>query len=198
VRQRAVGSTILKMRSPITKPERNVLRKLAQRELSRKGNRTFDRSNAQEKFRGFELVHPPLDTHDPKASHLRLSFLKKRSKITEIVAAKVLPCAHLSPAVHAVVVCFYRCDIARTMSLFACTFAQDIIFALAASGVCVAFLRGQGGACTHSLSQFRKVPLSSGSTYSAPVLTRASFFRPRSRLTLSNTKQRKATSVCAS
>jgi len=30
-----------------------------------------------------------LDTHDPKASHLRLSFLKKRSKITEIVAAKV-------------------------------------------------------------------------------------------------------------
>jgi hypothetical protein len=30
-----------------------------------------------------------LDTHDPKASHLRLSFLKKRSKITEIVAAEV-------------------------------------------------------------------------------------------------------------
>ena len=43
------------MRSPIRKPERNVLRKLQSREVSRKGNRTFDRSNAQEKFRGFEL-----------------------------------------------------------------------------------------------------------------------------------------------
>jgi len=96
------------MRSPIRKTlsQHNVLRKLANRELSRKGNRTFDRSNAQEKFRGFELCDGALDTHDPKASHLRLSFLKKRSKITEIVAAK------------------------------------DIIFALAASGVCVAFLRG--------------------------------------------------------
>ena len=35
------------------------------------------------------LQNGTLDTHDPKASHLRLSFLKKRSKITEIVAAKV-------------------------------------------------------------------------------------------------------------
>jgi len=43
------------MRSPIRKAEKNVLRKLAQRELSRKGNRTFDRSSAQEKFRGYEL-----------------------------------------------------------------------------------------------------------------------------------------------
>mmetsp|Transcript_25822 Transcript_25822/g.37909 ORF Transcript_25822/g.37909 Transcript_25822/m.37909 type:complete len:84 (-) Transcript_25822:1604-1855(-) len=79
------------MRSPIRKTlsQHNVLRKLANRELSRKGNRTFDRSNAQEKFRGFELCDGALDTHDPKASHLRLSFLKKRSKITEIVAAKV-------------------------------------------------------------------------------------------------------------
>ena len=122
------------MRSPIRKPDKNVLRKLTQRELSRKGNRSFDRSSAQEKFRGFELCvrtlyllylwawevasgvlkplhlclraltflaslsspslllilqNGTLDTHDPKASHLRLSFLKKRSKITEIVAAKV-------------------------------------------------------------------------------------------------------------
>jgi hypothetical protein len=39
-----------------------------------------------------------LDTHDPKASHLRLSFLKKRSKITEIVAAEVH--CQLMPSFH--------------------------------------------------------------------------------------------------
>ena len=51
-RGRPLGAS---MRSPIRKAEKNVLRKLAQRELSRKGNRTFDRSSAQEKFRGYEL-----------------------------------------------------------------------------------------------------------------------------------------------
>ena len=108
------------MRSPIAKPQKNILQKLAHRELSRLGNRSFDRSNAAEKFRGYQLAHAPLDTHDPKASHLRLSFLKKRSKITEIVAAK------------------------------------EIIFALAASGVCVAFLRSPKGA--FSCSRVRALP----------------------------------------
>ena len=56
------------MRSPIIrKPERNVLRKLLSREVSRKGNRAFDRSTAQEKFRGFELcVRNPLPLQDPQ------------------------------------------------------------------------------------------------------------------------------------
>uniref|UniRef100_A0A6T8IRM7 Uncharacterized protein n=2 Tax=Hemiselmis TaxID=77924 RepID=A0A6T8IRM7_HEMAN len=94
------------MRSPSRKGgEVNVVRKLAQRETSRRANRTFVRSNAHEKFKGYQLC-ADLDTHDPKASQLKLAFLKKRSKIMEIVAAK------------------------------------DVIFALAASGVCVAYARG--------------------------------------------------------
>mmetsp|Transcript_9688 Transcript_9688/g.22379 ORF Transcript_9688/g.22379 Transcript_9688/m.22379 type:complete len:429 (+) Transcript_9688:245-1531(+) len=94
------------MRSPVRlRSEVNVTRKLMQREVSRKANRTFHRSNAQEKFKYYELC-AEMDTHDPKASNLKLSFLKKRSKITEIVAAK------------------------------------DVIFALAQSGVCVAYSRG--------------------------------------------------------
>eukprot|EP00961_Rhodomonas_salina_P113409 1525688-Rhodomonas_salina.1 len=56
-----------------------------------------------------------MDTHDPKASNLKLSFLKKRSKITEIVAAK------------------------------------DVIFALAQSGVCVAYSRGSKGAAIRGM-----------------------------------------------
>lgn len=33
-------------------------------------------------------VQTEFDTHDPSASNLKLAFLRKRSKITEIVAAK--------------------------------------------------------------------------------------------------------------
>lgn len=52
------------------------------------------------------ILQGEFDTHDPSAKELKLSFLRKRSKIVEIVAAK------------------------------------DIVFALAGSGVCVAFERG--------------------------------------------------------
>ena len=95
-----------KMRSP-TVPRRNpvnVMRKIASRETSYQANRSFARSSAHEKFKGFELCVSPisdfsvsistldniglhflqaeLDTHDPKASQLKLNFLKKRSKVS--------------------------------------------------------------------------------------------------------------------
>ena len=94
------------MRSP-TVPRRNpvnVMRKIASRETSYQANRSFARSSAHEKFKGFELCVSPisdfsvsistldniglhflqaeLDTHDPKASQLKLNFLKKRSKVS--------------------------------------------------------------------------------------------------------------------
>ncbi|KAL2612960.1 hypothetical protein R1flu_024652 [Riccia fluitans] len=48
----------------------------------------FNRSNSQEKFRNFHLQEE-FDTHDPKAHQfLKLPFLKKRSRIVEIVAAR--------------------------------------------------------------------------------------------------------------
>ncbi|XP_068664273.1 uncharacterized protein [Aristolochia californica] len=67
----------------------NSVKKLQQREIGafRKMGRGAA-SNAQEKFRNFQLQEE-FDTYDPKAHwFLRLQFLKKRSKIIEIVAAK--------------------------------------------------------------------------------------------------------------
>eukprot|EP00262_Sarcandra_glabra_P005995 TRINITY_DN1797_c0_g1_i1.p1 TRINITY_DN1797_c0_g1~~TRINITY_DN1797_c0_g1_i1.p1 ORF type:complete len:475 (+),score=55.71 TRINITY_DN1797_c0_g1_i1:325-1749(+) len=67
----------------------NSVKKLHQREIGgfKKTGRGSS-SNAQEKFRNFQLQEE-FDTHDPGAHwFLRLQFLKKRSKIIEIVAAK--------------------------------------------------------------------------------------------------------------
>lgn len=73
-----------------TRPDdtKNCVRKLLKREISRAGNWAFNRTNSQEKFRNFHLQEE-FDTHDPKAHHfLKLPFLKKRSRIVEIVAAR--------------------------------------------------------------------------------------------------------------
>ncbi|KAJ7256772.1 hypothetical protein O6H91_Y414200 [Diphasiastrum complanatum] len=72
---------------------KNCVRKLLKREISRAGNWAFNRSSSQEKFRTSScryLMNPEeFDTHDPKAHRfLKLPFLKKRSKIVEIVAAR--------------------------------------------------------------------------------------------------------------
>ncbi|KAJ7300230.1 hypothetical protein O6H91_Y032100 [Diphasiastrum complanatum] len=67
---------------------KNCVRKLLKREISRAGNWAFNRSSSQEKFQNFQLQEE-FDTHDPKAHRfLKLPFLKKRSKIVEIVAAR--------------------------------------------------------------------------------------------------------------
>lgn len=69
-------------------PSSNCIKKLFRREISASGNRSFNSTNAQEKFGNFQLQEE-FDTYDPKGNwFLQLNFLKKRSKITEIVAAK--------------------------------------------------------------------------------------------------------------
>lgn len=66
----------------------NCVRKLQRREIGTSGNRAFNITNSQEKFRNFQLQEE-FDTYDPKAHwFLKLQFLKKRSKIIEIVAAR--------------------------------------------------------------------------------------------------------------
>ncbi|KAE9587290.1 putative transcription factor WD40-like family [Lupinus albus] len=66
----------------------NSVKKLQRREISSKRDRGFSMSNAQERFRNFRLQEE-YDTHDPKdPSALELPCLRKRSKITEIVATQ--------------------------------------------------------------------------------------------------------------
>ena len=66
----------------------NSVKKLQRREISSKRDRVFGLSNAQERFRNMHLKEE-YDTHDPKghSSHI-LSFLMKRTKVIEIVAAR--------------------------------------------------------------------------------------------------------------
>ncbi|KAL5974896.1 hypothetical protein ACLOJK_031570 [Asimina triloba] len=66
----------------------NTVKKLQRREICSMRDRAFSMSNAQERFRNIRLQEE-YDTHDPKGSnYLDLPFLKKRSKIIEIVAAR--------------------------------------------------------------------------------------------------------------
>lgn len=65
----------------------DVVSKLLNRERSGRGNTIFSKHNAREKFRNYSL-QAEFDTHDPDAANLKLSFLRKRSKIVEIVSAK--------------------------------------------------------------------------------------------------------------
>ncbi|XP_020102171.1 uncharacterized protein LOC109719772 isoform X1 [Ananas comosus] len=65
----------------------NTVRKLQRREISSARDRAFSTSSAQERFRNFRLQEE-FDTHDPKGQFLQLPYLRKRSKIIEIVAAR--------------------------------------------------------------------------------------------------------------
>uniref|UniRef100_A0A1D1Z661 Lissencephaly-1 n=1 Tax=Anthurium amnicola TaxID=1678845 RepID=A0A1D1Z661_9ARAE len=66
----------------------NSVKKLQRREICSKRDRSFSVSNAQERFRNIQLQEE-FDTHDPKGhSFLLLPFLRKRSRIVEIVAAR--------------------------------------------------------------------------------------------------------------
>ena len=94
-------------RCPSLQDTRNVLHKLRLREMYRRGNYNFNKNNDKDKFRNIRLLHE-LDTHNADASRYQLSFLRRRSKIIEIVAEK------------------------------------GSIFALTATGVCVAFDRESG------------------------------------------------------
>ncbi|GMY08413.1 hypothetical protein FCV25MIE_03652 [Fagus crenata] len=66
----------------------NSVKKLQRREISSKRDRAFSMSDAQERFRNIRLQEE-YDTHDPKGHcSMGLPFLRKRSKIIEIVAAR--------------------------------------------------------------------------------------------------------------
>ncbi|XP_016166649.1 uncharacterized protein LOC107609277 [Arachis ipaensis] len=66
----------------------NSVKKLQRREISSKRTRGFSMSDAQERFRNIRLQEE-YDTHDPKGRpSVVLPFLRKRSKIIEIVAAR--------------------------------------------------------------------------------------------------------------
>ncbi|KAL8242284.1 hypothetical protein R6Q59_012586 [Mikania micrantha] len=65
----------------------NSVKKLQRREICSKKDRGFRMCDAQERFRNIRLQEE-YDTHDPKGHcSMVLPFLKKRSKIIEIVAA---------------------------------------------------------------------------------------------------------------
>ncbi|CAH1430738.1 unnamed protein product [Lactuca virosa] len=66
----------------------NSVKKLQRREICSKRDRAFRMCDAQERFRNIRLQEE-YDTHDPKGHcSMVLPFLKKRSKIIEIVAAR--------------------------------------------------------------------------------------------------------------
>ncbi|CAI9091932.1 OLC1v1027053C1 [Oldenlandia corymbosa var. corymbosa] len=66
----------------------NSVKKLQRREISSRRDRAFSMSDAQERFRNIRLQEE-YDTHDPKGhTAVVLPFLRKRSKIIEIVAAR--------------------------------------------------------------------------------------------------------------
>jgi len=65
----------------------DLSRKLLCRETGRRGYRVFGKASSQEKFKKFTLKKK-LDSHLPDTQDLKLCFLRKRSKIVEIVSAK--------------------------------------------------------------------------------------------------------------
>ncbi|XP_078445246.1 uncharacterized protein LOC144714385 isoform X2 [Wolffia australiana] len=76
---------ILAQKRPRVNESMNTAKKLQKREICCKRNRT---GNAEEKFRNINL-QVEYDTYDPKGhSSLQLPFLRKRSKVIEIVSAR--------------------------------------------------------------------------------------------------------------
>lgn len=73
-----------------TDTKRSCFRKLLRREVCCKANWSFRRNSAEDKFKNFHLQEE-FDTFDPKAPQFqKLPFLKKRSRIVEIAAARDL------------------------------------------------------------------------------------------------------------
>jgi hypothetical protein len=62
-------------------------RKLMLREFSVSGRLRFNAARSEERFRGFR-PGCRLDAHDPDTADVKLCFLRKRSKVVEIVSAK--------------------------------------------------------------------------------------------------------------
>ncbi|XP_006654554.3 uncharacterized protein LOC102703307 [Oryza brachyantha] len=81
------GRRVVARKRPRQESAVNSVRKLQRREISSSRDRAFSMSAAQERFRNIQLQEE-FDTHDPKENSLLLPYLRKRSKIIEIVAAR--------------------------------------------------------------------------------------------------------------
>eukprot|EP00007_Cunea_sp_BSH-02190019_P003072 CAMPEP_0174235938 /NCGR_PEP_ID=MMETSP0417-20130205/5224_1 /TAXON_ID=242541 /ORGANISM="Mayorella sp, Strain BSH-02190019" /LENGTH=568 /DNA_ID=CAMNT_0015314517 /DNA_START=198 /DNA_END=1901 /DNA_ORIENTATION=+ len=70
--------------------ERNVLRRLRERQVSRAANRTFVRRSAEKQYASLRLesVLETLDTNDEKALKPLAPFLRRRSRVVELVTAE--------------------------------------------------------------------------------------------------------------
>eukprot|EP00030_Apusomonadida_sp_AF-17_P000937 a1775_66.p2 GENE.a1775_66~~a1775_66.p2 ORF type:complete len:451 (+),score=217.77 a1775_66:31-1353(+) len=67
--------------------EDNVVVKLMERQLAPTARRRLPAVLKQQRFGNFKLLGE-FDTHDPDVSDVKLSFLRRRSKVAEIVTAK--------------------------------------------------------------------------------------------------------------
>nr|ACG41087.1 hypothetical protein [Zea mays] len=81
------GRRVVARKRPRQEAVVSSVRKLQRREISSRRDRAFAMSAAQERFRNIHLQEE-FDTHDPKENTLLLPYLRKRSKIIEIVAAR--------------------------------------------------------------------------------------------------------------
>ncbi|GJN14746.1 hypothetical protein PR202_gb01603 [Eleusine coracana subsp. coracana] len=81
------GRRVVARKRPRKESVVSSVRKLQRREISSCRDRAFAMSAAQERFRNIQLQEE-FDTHDPKENSLLLPYLRKRSKIIEIVAAR--------------------------------------------------------------------------------------------------------------
>mmetsp|Transcript_5510 Transcript_5510/g.9814 ORF Transcript_5510/g.9814 Transcript_5510/m.9814 type:complete len:450 (-) Transcript_5510:4-1353(-) len=78
---------VKKKRRRITFANRGISTKLQLRQISAAGGFQFNSNQSSEQFKGFK-PGPCLDAHDTESSDVKLCFLRKRSKVVEIVAAK--------------------------------------------------------------------------------------------------------------
>ncbi|CAM0954954.1 unnamed protein product [Alopecurus aequalis] len=81
------GRRVVAKKRPRQEAPVSSVRKLQRREISSRRERSFAMNSAQERFRNIQLQEE-FDTHDPKENSALLPYVRKRSKIIEIVAAR--------------------------------------------------------------------------------------------------------------
>ncbi|XP_037472585.1 uncharacterized protein LOC119348714 [Triticum dicoccoides] len=81
------GRRVVARKRPRQEAVISSVRKLQRREISSRRERSFAMNSAKERFRNIQLQEE-FDTHDPKENNALLPYIRKRSKIIEIVAAR--------------------------------------------------------------------------------------------------------------
>jgi len=111
------GRRVVARKRPRQESVVSSVRKLQRREISSRRDRAFAMSATQERFRNIQLQEE-FDTHDPKENSLLLPYLRKRSKIIEIVAARDIVFALSQSGVCAAfsrgMVCLSSCSISAS------------------------------------------------------------------------------------